>query len=94
MSDNLKHYKSLLEQVSTNPTIITQLEMMAENDDGELTYILGWCYFKGEYLPKDLTKSMYWLEKAKTLGDDRAEELMVYCRFLQIAEWSRDDRKN
>lgn len=86
MSDNLKHYKSLLEQVSTNPTIITQLEMMVENGNADVAYMLGWCYFKGEYLPKDFTKSMAWLEKAKTLDDDRAEELMVYCRFLQLMD--------
>lgn len=53
-----------------------------------LIYWVG-AILRGEYLPKDFDKSMAWLEKAKTLGNDRAEELMVYCRFLQIAELSK-----
>lgn len=85
MQDKLQQYQSILEQVSNNTADITNLEQLAQNDD-ELMYILGWCYFKGEYLPKDLAKSMYWLEKAKLSGDDRAEELMVYCRFLQLMD--------
>ncbi len=48
--------------------------------------MLGWCYFKGEYLPKDFDKSLYWLEKAKLAGDDRAEELMAYCQLLRLMD--------
>ena len=47
-----------------------------------LIYWVG-AILRGEYLPKDFDKSMAWLE------NDRAEELMVYCRFLQIAELSK-----
>lgn len=90
-NQHLKYYQSLLEKVPTNPTVLNHLEKIAQNDV-ELMYILGWCYFKGEYLPQDLDKSMYWLEKAKSLGNQKAEELMVYCRFLQIAEWSKNDK--
>lgn len=86
--------QSMLENLHNNPDNLIKLETLANEGNADVAYILGWCYFKGEYLPKDLTKSMYWLEKAKTLGDDRAEELMVYCRFLQIAEWSRDGRRD
>lgn len=39
-------------------------------------------FFLRKYLTQDFTKSMYWLENAKALGDTRAEELMIYCRFL------------
>lgn len=36
------------------------------------------------FYPKDFDKSMYWLEKSKALGNQKAEELMVYCRFFSI----------
>ncbi|WP_169798101.1 SEL1-like repeat protein [Moraxella oblonga] len=92
--NKISHHQSLLEHIHSNPDNLTKLETLANEGNADVAYMLGWCYFKGEYLPKDLTKSMAWLEKAKTLGDDRAEELMVYCRFLQITEWSRDGRRN
>ncbi len=38
------------------------------------------------FYPKDFDKSMYWLEKSKSLGNQKAEELMVYCRFFQLME--------
>lgn len=79
-------YQSMLENIYNNPDNLTKLETLANNGNADVAYMLGWCYFKGEYLPKDFTKSMAWLEKAKTLGDDRAEELMVYCRFLQLMD--------
>lgn len=92
-SSAIKQYRMMLENLAQQPENLTKLETIAQNGDTEAMYILGWCYFKGKYLTQDFTKSMYWLEKAKALGDTRAEELMVYCQFLQIAEWSRDAKK-
>lgn len=89
MTNNSQHYQTILENPHNNPNILTKLETLANAGNADVAYILGWYYFKGEYLPKDFDKSMAWLEKAKTLGDDRAEELMVYCWFLQIAELSK-----
>lgn len=89
MTNNSQHYQTILENPHNNPNNLTHLETLANEGNADVAYMLGWCYFKGEYLPKDFDKSMAWLEKAKTLGDDRAEELMVYCRFLQIAELSK-----
>lgn len=83
----------MLENVAQQPENLVKLEQIAKSGYTEVMYILGWCYFKGEYLPQDFARSLYWLEKAKTLGNTRAEELMVYCRFLQIAEWSKDDSR-
>lgn len=93
VSSAIKQYQMMLGNLAQQPENLTKLEAIAQNGDAEVMYILGWCYFTGKYLPQDFIKSMYWLEKAKASGDARAEELMVYCRFLQIAEWSRDAKK-
>ncbi len=86
MINDLQSYQSMLENLHSNPDNLTNLENLANAGNADVAYMLGWCYFKGEYLPKDFAKSLYWLEKAKTLGDDRAEELMVYCRFLRLMD--------
>ncbi|ULJ62198.1 hypothetical protein [Wielerella bovis] len=79
-----EQYRTMLENLAQQPENLQQLEALAENGNAEVMYILGWCYFKGEYLPKDLDKSQYWLEKAKVAGHEKAIELSVYCQFLQI----------
>lgn len=79
-----QQYRTMLEALPEHPENLTKLETIAENGDAEVMYILGWCYFKGEYLPKDLEKSMYWLEKAKQTGNNRAEELLIYCQFFKL----------
>lgn len=79
-----EQYRTMLENLPQQPENLQQLEAIAENGNAEVMYILGWCYFKGEYLPKDLDKSQYWLEKAKATGHEKAEELLVYCQFLQL----------
>lgn len=79
-----EQYRTMLENLAQQPENLQQLEAIAENGNAEVMYILGWCYFKGEYLPKDLDKSQYWLEKAKVAGHEKAIELSVYCQFLQI----------
>lgn len=84
--NKILHHQTMLENLHNNPDNLTKLETLANEGNADVAYVLGWCYFKGEYLPKDFTKSLYWLEKAKTLGDDRAEELMVYCWFLQLMD--------
>lgn len=89
MTNYSQYHQSMLENLHSNPNNLTKLETLANEGNADVAYMLGWCYFKGARLPKDFDKSMAWLEKAKTLGGDRAEELMVYCRFLQIAELSK-----
>lgn len=84
MTNDLQSYQSMLENLHSSPDNLTNLETLANEGNADVAYMLGWCYFKGEYLPKDFNKSLYWLEKAKLAGDNRAEELMVYCRFLRL----------
>ncbi|SSY81175.1 SEL1-like repeat protein [Alysiella crassa] len=79
-----EQYRTMLENLPQQPENLQQLEAIAENGNAEVMYILGWCYFKGEYLEKDLDKSMYWLQKAKNEGHKQAEELLVYCQFMQL----------
>ncbi|ULJ59999.1 hypothetical protein [Wielerella bovis] len=74
-----EQYRTMLENLAQQPENLQQLEALAENGNAEVMYILGWCYFKGEYLPKDLDKNQYWLEKAKVAGHEKAIELSVYC---------------
>lgn len=85
-SSAIKQYQMMLENLAQQPENLTKLETLTQNGDAKVMYILGWCYYTGKYVAKDLNKSQYWLEKAKTLGDDRAEKLMVYCQFLQVIE--------
>lgn len=84
MSDKteIPKYRAMLENLSEQPENLMVLEEIAENGNADVMYILGWCYFKGEYLAKDLEKSQYWLEKAKQVKHEQAAELSVYVQFL------------
>ncbi len=82
----IQKYRAMLENLSEQPENLMALEEIAENGNADVMYILGWCYFKGEYLAKDLGKSQYWLEKAKQSGHEQATELLVYCQFLIFME--------
>lgn len=89
MSDQteIHKYRAMLENLSEQPENLIVLEEIAENGNVDVMYILGWCYFKGKYLPKDYNKSLYWLEKAKIFGNTKAEKLIeqiskVYQRVL------------
>ncbi len=79
----IQKYRAMLENLSDQPENLTVLEEITENGNADVMYILGWCYFKGEYLAKDLEKSQYWLEKAKYLGHKKATELLIYAIFFR-----------
>ena len=78
----IQKYREMLENLPQQPENLAKLEQLAENGNAEVMYILGWCYFKGEYLVKDLEKSLYWLEKAKQKGHKQAIKLSVYVQFF------------
>lgn len=63
--EQLSVYKTMLENLISQPENLSILEKLAGDGDADVAYMLGWCYFKGEYLPKDFDKSMAWLEKPK-----------------------------
>lgn len=79
-----EQYRTMLENLAQQPENLQQLEAIAENGNAEVMHILGWCYFKGEYLERNLDKSMYWLKKAKNAGYKQAEKLLVYCQLIHI----------
>lgn len=50
------------------------LESSANNGEVESEFLLGEIYEKGELLPKDLSKSQYWYNKAANQGMEEAME--------------------
>ena len=89
----IQKYREMLENLPQQPENLAKLEQLAENGNAEVMYILGWCYFKGEYLVKDLEKSQYWLANAKNQGHKNATELLVYVIFLINHKKSRNKLK-
>lgn len=84
MSDKteIQKYRTMLENLSQQPENLTKLEQLAEHGNVEVMYVLGWCYFKGGYLSKDLAKSQYWLEQAILLNYQPAQKLKIFVDFF------------
>jgi len=84
MNDVSRVVHELLKDVE-NLKIVKDL---ANQGDAKVMYILGWCYLKGEFLPRDLGKSYLWLEKVIFEHHEKAEELMEYCKLFKTLKQS------
>lgn len=78
----IQKYREMLENLPQQPENLAKLEQLAENGNAEVMYILGWCYFTGEYLAKNLDKSLYWLNKAILLNYQPAQQLKIFVAFF------------
>ena len=44
-------------------------------------YYLGWFYFYGHGVKKDINKATYWYDKAAALGNKEAEKMLKVCKL-------------
>ena len=68
----------------------------AENDvspDGELYYMLGDCYYQGDYSDDWGEKSVYWLKKGVELGNAAAQALLGSYYYNGEAGLNEDNEK-
>lgn len=79
---------------------LSWLRRAAEQDYAEAQFSLGKCYMRGDMVPQDKEKAIYWLSKAAELGDieykkrlaslyEGGEEMMYYVAFGDSA--ARDE---
>ena len=57
------------------------LEKSAENNYHPAQYYLGWFYFYGHGVKKDISKATYWYDKAAALGNKEAEKMLKVCKL-------------
>ena len=60
---------------------IEWLEKSAENNYRPAQYYLGWFYFYGHGVKKDVNKAIYWYEKAANQGCKESKKMLKVCQL-------------